>query len=462
MKRLVRARAAAGAAPVFGFGRQRRGPAAGLPVNGVVVAEPRPGARGSRRGGASPATERRLSRCAAGKSGSSSSSSLRKPARGSTSLEGMWEERCSRRSLTPSPASAKLRACLPMTARYRLTNGLTVVLEQQRHAAPVVAFQVWVKVGSADETPDEVGLAHLHEHMLFKGTEAARPGGDRPHHRGPRRGDQRLDELRPDRLPRGDGQPARLDTGSTCSPTRCGARPSTPTSSSREIEVVCEEIKRSLDMPSRRASKALFAEAFRAHPYGRPVIGFEANVRAHTRAARCWPSTRKHYRPSNIVLSAVGDFDEATLRAQVEELFGGDWGRPGDEAIHTRPDRAPTSDGVPGRAPSRRREGGATSTSPSRSPASTHPTPRPLDVLGHAAGPGRRLAPVTRGAAQARAGQGRQRLGVDTQGARAVRARRWWRRRRRCAAAFEETVRVLATLDSRRGRASTSSAPSSR
>src|SRR5687768_11408754 len=53
---------------------------------------------------------------------------------------------------------------------FRLPNGLEVVLEEN-HAAPVVAFQAWVKVGSADEPPRLAGVAHLAEHMFFKGTQ---------------------------------------------------------------------------------------------------------------------------------------------------------------------------------------------------------------------------------------------------------------------------------------------------
>lgn len=220
-----------------------------------------------------------------------------------------------------------------MTSRYSLSNGLTVVAEPQR-SAPVAAFQVWVKVGSADENPDEVGLAHLHEHMLFKGTakrglgEIARSveahGGEinawtsfdqTVYHvvMASRHARQGLDVLA-DAV-----RASAFDAGEL----------------KREIEVVCEEIKRSLDMPSRRASKALFAECFRTHPYGRPVIGFEENVRSHTRE-RVLGFYEKHYQPSNMVLSAVGDFDEAWLRAQVEELFGGDWGR-GARTVPTRP-----------------------------------------------------------------------------------------------------------------------------
>ena len=50
-----------------------------------------------------------------------------------------------------------------------LPNGLTVLL-CEAHLAPVVELQVWANVGSADERPHEAGLAHFHEHMLFKGT----------------------------------------------------------------------------------------------------------------------------------------------------------------------------------------------------------------------------------------------------------------------------------------------------
>ena len=59
--------------------------------------------------------------------------------------------------------------------KHLLENGLTLLVEEN-HAAPVVAIQVWVRVGSADEGPDEAGLAHLHEHMLFKGTGRRGPG----------------------------------------------------------------------------------------------------------------------------------------------------------------------------------------------------------------------------------------------------------------------------------------------
>lgn len=212
-----------------------------------------------------------------------------------------------------------------MASRFRLPNGLTVVLEEN-HAAPVAAFQLWVKVGSADEAPDEVGLAHLHEHMLFKGTKRRGPGEiarSVEAHGGEINAWTSFDQtvyhvVMASRFAR-EGLDVLADA------IRNSAFD--PDELSREIEVVCEEIKRSHDMPSRRASKELFSASFRAHPYGRPVIGFEADVRSHTRE-RVLNFYAKHYTPSNIVLSAVGDVTEAQVREWANELLGGDWSRP--------------------------------------------------------------------------------------------------------------------------------------
>ena len=71
-------------------------------------------------------------------------------------------------------------ACLFLPARASaengpvrrvLPNGMTVILKENR-AAPVVSIQVWVKAGSVQEKDEEAGVAHVHEHMLFKGTKS--------------------------------------------------------------------------------------------------------------------------------------------------------------------------------------------------------------------------------------------------------------------------------------------------
>src|SRR5204863_7864259 len=58
----------------------------------------------------------------------------------------------------------------PDVADFRLANGLEVVVIPD-HRTPVVTHMVWYRVGGADETAGESGLAHFLEHLMFKGTE---------------------------------------------------------------------------------------------------------------------------------------------------------------------------------------------------------------------------------------------------------------------------------------------------
>lgn len=205
-------------------------------------------------------------------------------------------------------------------ARLRLSNGM-VLIAQEMHDAPVVALQAWIDVGSADETDDISGIAHLHEHMLFKGTEArgvgeiARAveaaGGEinawtsydqTVYHLVLAAGELGLGvEVLADALRNSSFDPGEL---------------------AREIEVVIEEIKRSDDSPSRRVSNALFALAYREHPYRRTVLGSEASVRSMTRE-RVLSFFESHYRPERTTLVAVGDFVTADLVRQAEAAFGG-------------------------------------------------------------------------------------------------------------------------------------------
>src|SRR5207248_8995056 len=93
-----------------------------------------------------------------------------------------------------------------------------------------------------------------------------------------------------------------------------------PEELSREIEVVCEEIKRSLDPPARKLSKELFAAAYARHPYGRPVIGTEESVCSFTREG-ILRFYRRWYQPEHCVLVAVGDFREGQVLELAQRLF---------------------------------------------------------------------------------------------------------------------------------------------
>src|SRR3990172_4049856 len=56
------------------------------------------------------------------------------------------------------------------TERYKLPNGLTVILHQDK-SVPIAAVNIWYHVGSANEKPGRTGFAHLFEHMLFQGSQ---------------------------------------------------------------------------------------------------------------------------------------------------------------------------------------------------------------------------------------------------------------------------------------------------
>jgi zinc protease len=203
--------------------------------------------------------------------------------------------------------------------RYRLDNGMTIILEENR-SAPVVAVNVWVKTGSACETEGEYGLAHVHEHMVFKGTdkravgEIARviegSGGDINAFTSfdetvyyvviaSRFMDTALDVLS-DTMENSTFDPEELD---------------------KELEVVVEEIRRGEDSPGRNLSEKLFSTAFTEHPYGRPIIGTEQGVKAFDRK-KVTDFYHKWYAPNNMTLVVVGDFDTAKIEPRIEETFG--------------------------------------------------------------------------------------------------------------------------------------------
>lgn len=72
-------------------------------------------------------------------------------------------------------AAPVLAAAAPPTHDFTLDNGLRVLVRED-HRAPVAVLMVWYKVGSYDEAPGQTGLAHVLEHMMFRGTKDMPPG----------------------------------------------------------------------------------------------------------------------------------------------------------------------------------------------------------------------------------------------------------------------------------------------
>ncbi len=200
-----------------------------------------------------------------------------------------------------------------------LSNGLTVLL-REAHRAPVAELQVWVQVGSADERPNEAGLAHFHEHMLFKGTERRGVGevaGEIEGVGGRINAYTSFDvtvyhcTLPADKL--GVGLDVLADA------VRHPAFE--PQEIDREIEVVLEEIRRSEDSPDHVLGDALFAKAYADHPYRAPILGTAESVSRIDRD-RLRAFFERWYAADHLVVVAVGDFDAARLAGEVRAAFG--------------------------------------------------------------------------------------------------------------------------------------------
>jgi len=212
----------------------------------------------------------------------------------------------------------------------RLDNGLTVlVLEDGR--APVVANQVWYRVGSADEHSGITGISHMLEHMMFRGSEQFEPGefsrvisrlGGREnaftgrdytgyHQVIGRDHWETVMAMEAERM-----QHLRLDEDEF----------------QPEREVVKEERRlRVEDRPNALLREQLMATAFFNHPYGNPVIGWMTDIEAYTLDdLQQW--YEHYYSPENAVVVVVGDVDAEAVIAAAEDHFGDIPNRPGPAA----------------------------------------------------------------------------------------------------------------------------------
>ena len=202
--------------------------------------------------------------------------------------------------------------------KYTLDNGLTVILKEN-HTAPLVAFQMWIKVGSADEQDDEAGITHLIEHMLFKGT-AKRKVGEIAREVETAGGDinafTSYDQtvfylIIPNRY---------FSSGLDIMADAIQNPSFDPDELRREKEVVLEEIRMRNDRPSTKLDEALFSSAYTVHPYGRPIIGFEKTLENFDRA-KVLEYFCKWYTPDNMSLVVTGDFESDKAVAAIKKAF---------------------------------------------------------------------------------------------------------------------------------------------
>jgi zinc protease len=201
----------------------------------------------------------------------------------------------------------------------RLSNGL-VVLTLEDRSTPVVSFQMWVKVGSSDESR-YTGLAHLFEHMMFKGSK----------HIGPEEHAQ-LINARGGRINAFTSRDYTVYFADVTSETlplvieleaeRVANLDISEKTLTSERQVVLEERRmRTEDRANGRAMEALMALSFLAHPYRWPVIGWRSDIEKATLEA-CREFFRAYYTPNNMVIAIAGDFDAGEALAVVRRTFG--------------------------------------------------------------------------------------------------------------------------------------------
>lgn len=205
------------------------------------------------------------------------------------------------------------------TIRETLPNGLTLLVRRDR-SAPVVAIVTHVKAGYFDETDDVVGIAHVLEHMYFKGT--------------PTRG---VGEIARETKANGGYLNAHTIYDHTSYYTvlpsaafaqgleiqfDAYARSTIDREElARELEVIIQEVKRKRDTPQAVAIESLYALLHDRHRIRRWRMGEEGALRAMTRD-QLERFYRHWYRPSNTILAVVGDVDPATVREEVVRRYG--------------------------------------------------------------------------------------------------------------------------------------------
>jgi len=202
--------------------------------------------------------------------------------------------------------------------RFTLDNGFTVILKRDP-SAPVAAIQVWVKTGSANETPEEAGITHLIEHMIFKGT-PTKPTGTIARSIESAGGNINAYTSFDRTVYYLEIPSSQLNTGLDVLLDAVQHSLFDPEELKREKEVVLEEYRRSLDIPERQLGWAMMDLCYEKHPYGRPIIGYEETIRSFDRKS-ILDYMDKWYTPRNMVLVAVGDFHTQEALKGIRDLI---------------------------------------------------------------------------------------------------------------------------------------------
>ncbi|WP_375175287.1 M16 family metallopeptidase [Pseudooceanicola sp.] len=202
---------------------------------------------------------------------------------------------------------------------HTLSNGFRIVTERMP-GLQSATIGIWVDAGGRDERIEQNGVAHFLEHMAFKGTAT----------RSPVQIAEAIEDV-------GGYMNAYTSREVTAYYARVlGAdvplaleviadilRNSTLDEKELEVErgVILSEIGQALDTPDDIIFDWLQEKAYPEQPLGRTILGPEERIRSFQRADLA-TFVKEHYGPGQMILSAAGDVDHATIVAMAERLFG--------------------------------------------------------------------------------------------------------------------------------------------
>ena len=201
-----------------------------------------------------------------------------------------------------------------------LANGLTLVVKPDRRA-PTAVHMLWVRVGSMDEVDGHSGLAHVLEHMLFKGTPTV-PAGEFSRRVAALGGRENAFTSRDytgyfQQIPTN-----RLADVMHLEADRFAHNRWPDEEFLKELEVVKEERRmRTEDSPRALLMEQLGAVQFTASPYRRPIVGWMSDLDA-MKPDDAREFYRRWYTPKNAVVVVVGDVEPTAVRRLAESAYG--------------------------------------------------------------------------------------------------------------------------------------------
>ena len=209
---------------------------------------------------------------------------------------------------------------LPKAEQFRLDNGLTVIVQPDRRA-PTAVHMLWVRVGAMDEVDGASGVAHVLEHMLFKGTRDLKPGefsrrvaalGGRENAFTMRDATGYFQQI----------PASKLEEVMKLEADRFANNQWPDEEFKREIEVVKEERRmRTEDSPRALMWEVLNATTFQTSSYRRPVVGWMSDLESLTpQDARDF--YKQWYVPANAVVVVAGDVEPAQVLRLAQKYYG--------------------------------------------------------------------------------------------------------------------------------------------